>query len=146
MCFNLNLRWLNWAQSLQFYLTLCNPMYCSPPGSSVHGISQQEYWTGLSFLPLGDLPDPGIKLASPALPALTAVSLPLSLWVSLIKLRVCTNSILRILQIQNNQVWFLCFSTDVFYVGVYAVNSCFTDSFCIFCVSWNASSEATLYN
>ena len=26
------------AQSLQLYLTLCNLMDCSPPGSSVHGI------------------------------------------------------------------------------------------------------------
>uniref|UniRef100_A0AAA9T5Z9 Alanine--glyoxylate aminotransferase 2, mitochondrial n=1 Tax=Bos taurus TaxID=9913 RepID=A0AAA9T5Z9_BOVIN len=32
----------------------------SPPGSSVHGISQQEYWSGLPCLPPGDLPDPGI--------------------------------------------------------------------------------------
>ena len=26
--------------------TLSNPMDCSPPGSSVHGIFQQEYWSG----------------------------------------------------------------------------------------------------
>ena len=38
--------------------------------------SQQEYWSGLPFLPLGDLPDPGIKLASPVSPALHADSLP----------------------------------------------------------------------
>ena len=31
----------------------------SPPGSSAHGISQQEYWGGFPFLP-GDLPDPGV--------------------------------------------------------------------------------------
>ena len=24
-------------------------------------LSHQEYWNGLPFLPLGDLPDPGIK-------------------------------------------------------------------------------------
>ena len=29
--------------------------------------SRQEYWSGLSFPPSGDLPDPGIKPASPAL-------------------------------------------------------------------------------
>ena len=34
------------------------------------GFSRQEYWSGLSFLPPGDLPDPGIKLTSPATPAL----------------------------------------------------------------------------
>ena len=28
------------------YLTLCDPMDCSLPGSSVHRILQQEYWKG----------------------------------------------------------------------------------------------------
>ena len=42
-------------------------MDCSPPGSSVHGISRQEYWNGLPFHPLRDLPDPGIEPLSPAL-------------------------------------------------------------------------------
>ena len=28
------------AQSLQSYLTLCDPMDCSPPGSSVHRLLQ----------------------------------------------------------------------------------------------------------
>ena len=31
------------------------------------GFSQQEYWNGLAFPPPGDLPDSGIKPASPAL-------------------------------------------------------------------------------
>ena len=35
--------------------TLCSPMDCSLPGSSVHGISQQEYWSGLAFPTPGDL-------------------------------------------------------------------------------------------
>ena len=30
------------------------------------GFSRQEYWSGLSFLSPGDLPDPGIELKSPA--------------------------------------------------------------------------------
>ena len=46
---------------------LCDPMDCSPPGSSVHGISRQEYWSGLPFPPPGDLPDSGIEPTSPAL-------------------------------------------------------------------------------
>ena len=33
------------------------------------GFPRQEYWSGLPFPSLGDLPDPGIKLASPALQA-----------------------------------------------------------------------------
>ena len=34
------------------------------------GFSSQEYWRGLPFPPPGDLPDPGIKPASPVSPAL----------------------------------------------------------------------------
>ena len=34
------------------------------------GFSRQEYWSGLSFPPLGDLPDPRIKPISSASPAL----------------------------------------------------------------------------
>ena len=48
-------------------LTLCNSMDCSLPGSSVHGIPRQEYWSGLPFPPPGDLPNPGVKSESPAL-------------------------------------------------------------------------------
>ncbi|CAN0554671.1 unnamed protein product, partial [Rangifer tarandus platyrhynchus] len=40
------------------------------------GFPRQEYWSGLPFPSPGDLPDLGIKLASPAL---QADSLPLSL-------------------------------------------------------------------
>ena len=47
--------------------TLCNPMDCSPPGSSVHGISQGKYWSGLPFPPPRSLPDPGIEPTSLAL-------------------------------------------------------------------------------
>ena len=45
-------------------------MDCSLPDSSVNGISQEEYWSGLPFPPPGDLPNPGVEpisLASPAL-------------------------------------------------------------------------------
>ena len=33
----------------QSYLTLCDPMDCSPPGSSVHGILQARILSGLLF-------------------------------------------------------------------------------------------------
>ena len=42
-------------------------MDCSPPASSVHGISQQEYWSGFPFPSPGDLPDAGIEPMSPEL-------------------------------------------------------------------------------
>ena len=42
----------------------------SLPGSSVRGILQQEYFSGLPFPSLEDLPDPGIKPTFPVSPAL----------------------------------------------------------------------------
>ena len=38
------------AKLLQLCPTLGNPMNCSPPGSSVCGILQEEYWSRLLFL------------------------------------------------------------------------------------------------
>ena len=35
------------AKLLQSCPTLCDPIDCSPPGSSVHGILRQEYWSGV---------------------------------------------------------------------------------------------------
>ena len=42
-------------------------MDCSPPGFSVHEISQARILNGLPFPSLRDLPNPGIKPMSPAL-------------------------------------------------------------------------------
>ena len=49
--------------------SLCDPVDCSPPDSSVHGILQARIleWIAISFS--GDLSDPGIKPGSPALQA-----------------------------------------------------------------------------
>ena len=49
---------------LQLCRTLCDPMDCSPPGSSVREISQAVYWSGLPFPPPGALSHPGIEPAS----------------------------------------------------------------------------------
>ena len=38
--------------------TPSDPMDCSPPSSSIHGFSRQEYWSG------GPLPSPKLTLAS----------------------------------------------------------------------------------
>ena len=48
------------------FKSLCDPMDCSPPGSSVHGIYhvRRLKWVVLPFP--GDLPDPAIKSGSPA--------------------------------------------------------------------------------
>ena len=58
------------AKSLQSCSVLCDPMDCIPPGSSVHQILQQEYWSGLPHRPPGDLPNPGIEPASLMSPVL----------------------------------------------------------------------------
>ena len=64
------------AKSLRSCPTLCDPMDCSPPGSSVHGDSPgKNTGVGCHALLQGNLPHPGIKLASPAR---GAVSFPLS--------------------------------------------------------------------
>ena len=53
----------------QSCLTLCDPMDCSPLGSSVHGFLQAGIleWAAISFS--GDLPEPGVEPSSPALQA-----------------------------------------------------------------------------
>ena len=69
------------VQSLSHVRLSCDPMDCSPPGSSVHGFPEQEHWSGLSFPSPGDLPNPEIKPASPAsagrLPATEAPGKPI---------------------------------------------------------------------
>ena len=57
----------------QLCLTLCDPMDCSSPGSSVHEILQARILEWLLFPSPGDLPNSGIK---PGSPALSANSLP----------------------------------------------------------------------
>ena len=51
------------AQSLT---TICDPVDCSQPGSSVHGISQARIMEWGAIPSPGHLPDPGIKFESPA--------------------------------------------------------------------------------
>ena len=45
-------------------LTLCSPVDCSPPGSSIRGTFQARR---IPCLPPGDLPNPGIEPLSPVL-------------------------------------------------------------------------------
>ena len=54
----------------QAYPTLCDPMDCSPPGSSVHGIFPgRDTGVVFAFPSPGNLPDPGMEPMSPALQA-----------------------------------------------------------------------------
>ena len=60
---------VNQSEATQSCPTLGDPVDCSPPGSSIHGILQARYWSGLPFPSPGDLPDPGIEPRSPSLQA-----------------------------------------------------------------------------
>ena len=61
----------------QSCLTLCDPIDCGPPGSSIHGILQERIteWVALPFS--RNLPDPGIKPRSRALQVDSLSSEPL---------------------------------------------------------------------
>ena len=48
---------------VQLSPTLCDPMDCSQAPLSME-FSRQEYWSGLPFLPSGDLPGLGMEPAS----------------------------------------------------------------------------------
>ena len=63
------------VQSLVTSNSFATPWTVACQASLSMGFPNQEYWSGLPFLSPGDLPDPGIKLTSPAL---QADSLPLS--------------------------------------------------------------------
>ena len=54
--------------AVQLCPTLYDPIDCSPPGTSVHGILQVRILEWMSCPP-GDLPKPGIEPRSPALQA-----------------------------------------------------------------------------
>ena len=56
--------------------TLCNPMDCSLPVSSVHEILQARILEWVAISPLEDLADPGIKPTSPVSSVLQVDSLP----------------------------------------------------------------------
>ena len=68
------------AEFLQLCQTLCGPVNCRLPGSSVHGILQARIleWVALCPAP-GDLPNPGIEPCISSLLGLspTLISIPI---------------------------------------------------------------------
>ena len=59
-----------WAVSHVWLFATPWTVACQVPLSM--GLSQKEYWSGLLFLPPGDLPIPGIEPESPAASALSS--------------------------------------------------------------------------
>ena len=74
---NINMKEKKESEVSQSCLTLCSPMDCSPPGSSVHGILQARILEWVDISSPGDLPDPGIELRPPVLQADSLPSEPL---------------------------------------------------------------------
>ena len=85
---------------------LCNPLDCSLPDSSVHGIFfRQEYWNALPFPTLGDLPKPGIKPVPPVSPALLVDSSPHEPSVELLEIVPERMPIIKKKKSKNNNCW-----------------------------------------
>ena len=64
------------SEVAQSCLTLCDPMTAAHQAPLSMRFSRQEHWSGLSCLPPGDLPDPGMEpmsLTSPALSGSIAI-------------------------------------------------------------------------
>ena len=64
------------VKSLSRVRLFATPWTVAYQASLSMGFSRQEYWTGLPFLSPGNLPDPRIKLGSPALEADALTSEP----------------------------------------------------------------------
>ena len=64
---------MNSLSHVRLFATLWTIAHQAPPSME---FPRQEYWSGLPFPSLGDLPDPGIKPRSPALKADTLPSEP----------------------------------------------------------------------
>ena len=72
---------MGWVHACMLSCFSCARLFVTP-WTAAHqaplsmGFSRQEYWSGLPFPSPGDLPDPGIKLGSPALEADALTSEP----------------------------------------------------------------------
>ena len=64
---NLSLHYDQLFSRVQLFVT---PWIIAPNGSLFMEFSREEYWSGLPFPPLGDLPNPGMEPASLASPIL----------------------------------------------------------------------------
>ena len=98
------------AKSLLSCPTLCDPVDCSPPGSSVHGIFQARIleWVVIPSPP-GNLPDLGIQPRSPALQEDSLPSEPP--WKPILHLQLLKTSCAIFLVLDNVSLWFIILYT-----------------------------------
>ena len=104
------------TKSLQVCQTLSDPMHCNPPGSTVHGIFQARTLEWAATSSSRDLPNPGIKPASPLSPILagefftTELLGSLNYLVAPIKLQHRTGLQIGFGGRNYSQSWFYCAS------------------------------------
>ena len=86
--FNLYAEWVSeWVKSLSRVWLFATPWTVAHQALPSMGFSKQEYWSGLPFPSPGDLPDPEIKLVSPAFQADALTSEPPGKLVKVCRLR-----------------------------------------------------------
>ena len=78
---------------------LCNPMAVVYQVPLSMKLPRQEYWSGLLFLSLGDLSDPGIEPESLASPALTGIFFTTSATWEALPLFLCSEKNIIIMKI-----------------------------------------------
>ena len=124
------------AKPLQSCPTLCNSMDCSLTASLSMGLSGQGYWTGLSFPPPRDLPNPGIEPVSFALQVDSLLSQPHNLcgWQpSPHSTLILTHSLAQLrLGSQCGTVWTLKTSSITFWLQFTEQNRTLSESFLIY--------------
>ena len=120
-------RWKDWWVCMHVKSLWSCPALCGPPGSSVHGFSSQEHWSGLPCPPPGDLPNPGIKPESLISPALAGRFFTTrATWEALGWVHVCPNALPpRVPQTQASSVTRPSFSLPLCLRGY-----CTSFSFC----------------
>ena len=97
------------------HVQLGDPMDCSPPDSSAHGILQERILE-FPFPPPEGLPSPRIELTSVSL-ALQVDSLPLGPWgihLTLISSNTCTKLIINYKVHNSLVIWYLFNKSEVF--------------------------------
>ena len=80
MCLMQILKHIRISLVTRLYLTLATPWTVAHQPPLSMGFPRQEYWSGMLFLPPGDLSDPRIKPTPPMCLTLQVGSFPLNHW------------------------------------------------------------------
>ena len=128
VCLSPQVRWLAKVKELvtQSCLTLFNSKDWSPPGSSVLGILQARYWSGLPCPSPGDLPNQG---SNPGIPCRGHILYHLSYQGSQDDYNTCIWSTMCIIRRDSHayENIFVYYSTTGFQVHCFSLKNTFTE-------------------